>query len=244
MSSRPQTLLRLQFLAMVVLFGLAWPAVGQDYRARVRGVVTDSSQAVVPGARVLLRNTETGVEVVREADASGQYLFDFVDPGTYTLLCEHAGFSRFVQEKLAVQVRGDISLDVTLRVGQASETVTVSETPVAVQFNSSTLEMVVDRSLSTHPEIAFNACSHSASRRLPMPCRRYSGSTPNVAIHARSSCRFCSASESSPASMRVTPRSCVRPPAGGAPPRGRRRGARRSRKRISQDKRLPQCKLC
>ena len=93
----------------------------QDYRARVQGVVTDSTGAVVAGAHITLINTNTGVETARQSNANGQYLFDFVDPGTYQLAAELAGFSRFVQQGILVQVRGDVTVDAVLRVGALAE---------------------------------------------------------------------------------------------------------------------------
>ena len=66
----------------------------QDYRARVQGLVTDASQASVPGAKVSLRNINTGVESTRETDGTGRYIFDFVEPGTYTIASEMAGFAK------------------------------------------------------------------------------------------------------------------------------------------------------
>ncbi len=63
---------------------LALPASAQDYRARVQGKVIDSSQAVLPGVTVTLSNDATGVVVTRATDPAGRFLFDFVEPGTYT----------------------------------------------------------------------------------------------------------------------------------------------------------------
>jgi len=74
-----------------------WSAWAQDYRARVQGRVTDPTQAVVVGAKVTLLNVNQGVETVRTTGAMGTYVFDFVDPGTYTLTVEAPGFRTFVQ---------------------------------------------------------------------------------------------------------------------------------------------------
>ena len=73
--------------------------VAQDYRAKMQGVVTDSSKAALPGATVTLSNDNTGVETIRTANESGHYIFDFVDPGTYTVSIEMPGFSKFVPEE-------------------------------------------------------------------------------------------------------------------------------------------------
>ena len=83
----------------------------QDTRAKVQGVVKDSTQAIVPGAQVALSNDNTGVQNVAQTSAVGQYLFDFVPPGNYTLTVETAGFRRFVQKNILVQSRGDVTVD-------------------------------------------------------------------------------------------------------------------------------------
>ena len=72
---------------------LAPPAGAQDYRARVQGTVVDTSQGALPGATVTLTNNATGVAATRVTDTDGRYLFDFVDPGTYTLQAELSGFT-------------------------------------------------------------------------------------------------------------------------------------------------------
>jgi hypothetical protein len=60
----------------------------QDTRAKVQGVIKDSTQAVVVGAEVILSNDNTGVKTVEHSSAVGQYLIDFVQPGNYTLTVE------------------------------------------------------------------------------------------------------------------------------------------------------------
>ena len=56
----------------VLLLVLAGPATGQEYRAKVQGVVTDPSQAAIVGARVTLKNADTGAENVKQTDTMGR----------------------------------------------------------------------------------------------------------------------------------------------------------------------------
>ena len=77
---------------VAVAFLLAAAITAQDYRARVQGIVTDSSDAAVPGAKVTLRNNGTGISATRTSGPNGAYLFDNVEPGTYTVSAEFAGF--------------------------------------------------------------------------------------------------------------------------------------------------------
>ena len=96
---------------------LALPASAQDYRGRVQGKVLDSSQAVLPGVTVTLRNNATGVVVTRATDAAGHFIFDFVDPGIYTVIAELRGFKKAERTAIRVQQRGDVTGDLALEVG-------------------------------------------------------------------------------------------------------------------------------
>ena len=139
-------LVMLACLAMVA--SLAGTAAAQDLRGRVQGIVADGSGAVIVGAKVTLRNEGTNVETAAETNPAGQYLFDFVVPGNYTITVEMEGFRTFVQRNVAVQTRGDISVNATLEVGAVTETVTVEEAPVAVKFTTTTMETTLDTKMS------------------------------------------------------------------------------------------------
>ncbi len=137
------------FLACLMLTTLlVGVSSAQELRGRVQGVVTDSSEAVVAGAAVALRNVNTGVETARVTNQAGQYVFDYVSPGTYTLTVEMTGFGRFVQENILVQTRGDVTVNAVLKVGSVAETVTVQEAPVSVKFNTTTMELTLDTKMA------------------------------------------------------------------------------------------------
>ncbi len=126
----------------------------QEYRGRVQGLATDATQAVIVGATVTLLNVNTGVGTVRHTGADGHYLFDLVEPGTYSVIIEIAGFSKFVQENVIVQSRGDVTVNAALKPGSVQEQVTVTDTPVAVQFNTSKVELTVEQRLAnTLPQL-------------------------------------------------------------------------------------------
>jgi hypothetical protein len=126
---------------------LATTAGAQDYRGRVQGSVVDESQAALPGASVTLRNTETGVAVTRQTNADGRFTFDFVDPGSYTVVAELSGFRSVEQKNVRVQQRSDITVDLALAVGGVQETIIVEAAPVAVQFNSGSADITLERQL-------------------------------------------------------------------------------------------------
>lgn len=126
----------------------ALPVLSQDVRARVQGLVTDSSQAVIAGANVLLTNEGTNVTASTTTNSSGQFLFDFVIAGNYTISVEMQGFRRFVQTGILVQSRGDVTVDARLDVGAATEAITVQASPVSVQFNTSTMGLTLDKKMT------------------------------------------------------------------------------------------------
>jgi hypothetical protein len=135
---------RFWILLVALLCGLAAPAAAQDYRGKVQGLITDENGAAVPGAHVVLRNIATGVEVERQTNDDGLYIFDFVEPGEYTVMVDHSGFKKAIQEHVNVRVRGDLSVDLKMAVGAVQETVTVEAPPVAVQFGSSSTLLTVE----------------------------------------------------------------------------------------------------
>jgi hypothetical protein len=122
------------FVALLALSAL--PAFSQDVRARVQGLVTDSTQAVIVGAQIVLTNEGTNVAAVTRSNNSGQYLFDFVIGGNYSVTVEMQGFRKCPEEyrREPRRCHGDAP-----EIGSATEAVTVDASPVAVQFNTSTM---------------------------------------------------------------------------------------------------------
>lgn len=135
-------LLSISIIALT--FGTATLAAAQDYRGKVQGVVADVNGGAIPGAQVVLHNDATGVDGTRQTNESGRYIFDFVDPGTYTVTVELAGFKKFEQKNIVVQQRGDVTADVKLEAGGVTEVVTVEAPPVQVEFNSSSNALTIE----------------------------------------------------------------------------------------------------
>ncbi|HEX7486667.1 MAG TPA: carboxypeptidase-like regulatory domain-containing protein [Vicinamibacterales bacterium] len=132
---------------VICLVPVATPARAQDYRARVQGVIVDSTQAILPGVTVTLKNDATGVAVVRQTNAEGRYIFDFVEPGTYTVTAELDGFKRAEEKGIRVQQRGDVNARLVLQIGGVSETVIVQAEATQVQLNSSNSQLTLERQL-------------------------------------------------------------------------------------------------
>ena len=129
------------------LFLLACALIAQDYRARIQGIVIDSTGASVSGARVAIRNISIGITAARETGQNGAYLFDNVEPGLYIVFAEMPGFARQQQENVLVQTRADVTVNFTLKPGGLVETVNVTASAVELQFNTTTRELTVDRKM-------------------------------------------------------------------------------------------------
>jgi hypothetical protein len=130
----------------------------QNYRAQVRGLVTDQSQGVLPGATVTLTNVNTGVNIVKQTDSAGIYLFDFVDPGAYRVKVDASGFGPFTQENVMVQSGGDVTVNASLHPGALQQSITVSEAPPAIEFNNSNQELTIDTKMANDtPRVDRNA---------------------------------------------------------------------------------------
>ena len=133
--------------AIALLLLIVSSVAAQDYRGKVQGSVTDEAGASVPGAQVVLRNTQTGVDVTRQSNDDGHYIFDFVEPGEYIIVIEQTGFKKAVQENVIVRNRADITVNLKLAVGGVTETVTVESAPIAVQFGSSSSLLTIENKL-------------------------------------------------------------------------------------------------
>ncbi len=135
-------------VAAVFCLALTLPLSAQTYRAQVRGLITDQSGAILPGANVTLSNVNTGLNAVKQSDNSGLYVFDYVDPGTYRLTVEATGFGRFTQQNVVIQSGGDITINASMTPGTLQQSVTVEATPPAVEFNSTNQELTIDTKMA------------------------------------------------------------------------------------------------
>jgi len=110
-------------LLFVALLMAATALQAQETRGQVLGRVTDPTGAVVVGVAVTGTNTATNVRTVATTNHSGDYMLPFLIPGTYTVVVEMRGFKKFVQDGIGVQVNDRATLNVSLEIRQASETV-------------------------------------------------------------------------------------------------------------------------
>ena len=116
--------LRWPGLLCLLLFSAA--AVWGQATTSIRGAVTDPSGAAISGASVTLTEPDAKTERQATTGVDGEYQFTFLPPGTYTLGVTATGFQRFEKTSLVLLVNTPATLNVLLKVGSASEVVTVS----------------------------------------------------------------------------------------------------------------------
>ena len=102
------------------------PAFAQSTGGRILGRVADPSGAVLAGVKITLTNEATGVSRSVQTNASGDYVFLEVVPGTYDVSFEQAGFKQSLRKAVTVEVNGVVTLNQTMQIGEQKETVEVS----------------------------------------------------------------------------------------------------------------------
>ncbi len=116
---------------LILLLSITAVSRAQESRASIAGTVTDPSGSVVSAAKLRLANTGTGVTFEATSNDVGQYRYLFLDPGTYKLTAELAGFRTFVRENVELHVSQTATIDIVLQVGSQAESVTVgAEAPL------------------------------------------------------------------------------------------------------------------
>lgn len=117
-------------LLVVAGMFLAIPCSGQiGGTGTVRGVVSDPSGAVIPAASVVATNVGTQVKTARQTTESGDYTLSPLPAGEYTITVAAAGFQTMVQEHVVVDALTTVSLNIAMKVGAASQEVTIVDRP-------------------------------------------------------------------------------------------------------------------
>jgi hypothetical protein len=121
-------------------------ALAQEFRGAVLGRITDTSGAIVPGAAVRVRNTDTNTSAATKSNDSGNYQVPFLLPGNYAIQVEHEGFKKLERLGVHVSTSEQVTLDLTLEVGATTESVTVSAAAPHLNMANADLGQVIDNS--------------------------------------------------------------------------------------------------
>jgi len=116
----------------------------QTTEATVSGTVTDPSGANVVAAAVTASSLATGVTTSTITNQAGVYVFASLPPGTYRITAEHPGFRRAAVNNVDLAVGSQITVNVSLDLGQSTETVEVRATATEVNVSSASVGSVVE----------------------------------------------------------------------------------------------------
>jgi hypothetical protein len=134
----------LALLGVALLAGfLPRPLAAQAVTGTILGTVTDSTGAVVAGAKVVLTNEGTQYTRTVVTDALGEYVAPQLPTGTYTILAELTGFKATALSNVQVGVDQRVRINVTLEVGQMTESVKIEASTPLLQTSSSELGTTV-----------------------------------------------------------------------------------------------------
>lgn len=111
---------------LALILSLSSSAFAQSDRGTITGTVVDASGAYVPNAAITAVNPATGQEVKVSTTETGNFTIPSLPAGTYNLIVEMQGFRRYEQQGIRVQVAQTARIDVTMQIGQATESVSVT----------------------------------------------------------------------------------------------------------------------
>jgi hypothetical protein len=109
----------------------------------ITGTVLDSTGAVVANAQVTLLNTDQGITTEIKSDGNGLYTFAPVRRGHYTVTVTAQGFAKTTQKNLTLNVAQVMQVNVTLKLGAATETVEVNTAPPLLQTEEASVGQVI-----------------------------------------------------------------------------------------------------
>ncbi len=130
-------------LLLSVLLFTAQAALGQT--AQITGRVADSTNAVVPDAKINVRNVETGIENPTSTNESGYYTVPLLPPGRYEVTAQKPGFRPITRSGIKLEVQQVARIDFVMEVGEITEHIDVVAGAPLVATDDAALGTLVDR---------------------------------------------------------------------------------------------------
>lgn len=150
---RPAMAVGLVLCGLFLLMQLGPQAFGQAAGSgAISGVVTDQTGAVIPGTIVTLTNASTGTKQKATANATGNYAFFSLNPGTYTVKATQKGFQTFVHSQVRVTVDQITTVNLKLQLGNVTQVVRVTGSEgLAAPTNSTVGELISAKTIDRVP---------------------------------------------------------------------------------------------
>ena len=165
--------LRAYLVAVLFVWSVA-PVLGQfAMRSNISGTVTDSTNAVVPGVKVVLLEVNRNQMQESFTNESGLYSFNNLTPGTYRVAVEQPGFKRSISPNIEAGTQGNLRVDLTIEVGDVATTVEVTGATPVLETEQTVIGQTIERELV---------------ETLPMKGRNFTGFAalaPNISTFPR-----------------------------------------------------------
>jgi hypothetical protein len=116
------------------------------------GVVVDNTDAVIPGAAVLVKSDATGAESRAVSDANGQFAVPALNPGTYTVTVTLSGFKTSLLKGVIVTAGGPATVRAKLEIGGLEESIVVESASAVVQTQTAAVSTTLNtKAITTLP---------------------------------------------------------------------------------------------
>jgi Carboxypeptidase regulatory-like domain len=132
-------------LFLLLLMMISAAASAQGYFGTISGLLTDTSGAVISGAKVTLVDQNKGFRFSTTSDSGGRYLYRSVAPGVYTVIAEMTGFEKTERTNITLNVGANPTADLTLRVGSSTQTVEVRSQEEHLHSEDATTGLTINR---------------------------------------------------------------------------------------------------
>src|ERR1700678_3100164 len=144
---------RLSGIVIAIAALLCAPAMhAQTVTGAVTGIITDPSGAVVPGAKVVAHNMDTGVDSKATTNNTGSYNIKFLPIGRYQVSVEATGFGKETVPPFTLEILQTAAFNIQMKVGGADQTVNVSEAAPILNTNDATLgETITANTIQNFP---------------------------------------------------------------------------------------------
>jgi hypothetical protein len=130
-------------LSAAALFLLASAVWGQQPTAQLTGLITDVTNAAIPGASIDVTNVNTGITRSTTSNNSGNYVFPVLDPGSYTIVVKKTGFDEVTRSGIELSVSQVARFDFKLQVGTSTVSIDVSAAAPVLETSTASLGQVI-----------------------------------------------------------------------------------------------------
>ena len=155
----------LLFLAAFVLLSSTSANAQLAGKGEIKGVVVDSTGAVIPGALVTATSTTTGTKITRTTSSSGDFDLTPLNPDIYSLTVTAKGFETLNQQDVHVNALEVSDLKLAMTVGTESQSIDVSSAPPQLESSNATLGATIENDMYSALPIEMGAYGQPDQRR-------------------------------------------------------------------------------